>query len=146
MRVRMGFLAIVLMGLPLGAGAAQNLWAAVAGDWHASANTVALVNGALGGVISMFGCVIGGYLCDRLDRKTAFNLFSVVLALSALAMAAAPRTEAMFIVFTCLYAFVMGFCFAAFGAVVLEAIGAGAAATKYNLFASVANTPIIYLT
>jgi len=145
-RVRTGFLAIVLMSLPLGAGAAQNLWSAVAGDWHASADTVALVNGALGGVISMFGCVIGGYVCDHMDRKTAFNLFSIVLALSALAMAIAPRTEAMFVVFTCLYAFILGFSFAAFGAVVLEAIGKGAAATKYNVLAGIANVPIIYLT
>lgn len=145
-RVRTGFLAIVLMSLPLGAGAAQNLWAAVAGDWHASADAVALVNGALGGVISMFGCVIGGYLCDKMDRKTAFNLFSVVLALSAIAMAVAPRTQEMFVVFTCVYAFILGFCFAAFGAVVLEAIGKGAAATKYNVLAGIANVPIIYLT
>ena len=145
-RVRTGFLAIVAMSLPLGVGAAQNLWAAVAGDWHASANTVALVNGALGGVISMFGCVIGGYFCDKMDRRTAFNLFSVALALCAIAMALAARTEMMFIVFTCTYAFIMGFCYAAFGAVVLEAIGAGAAATKYNLLAGIANVPIIYLT
>ncbi|MDE2265155.1 MAG: MFS transporter [Alphaproteobacteria bacterium] len=146
LRSRMGFLAFVAMCLPIGAGAAQNLWAAVAGDWHASADTVALINGALGGVISMIGCVIGGYFCDRMDRKTAFNLFSIVLALSAAAMAITARTEAMFVVFTCVYAFILGFCFAAFGAVVLEAIGAGAAATKYNLLAGIANAPIIYLT
>ncbi len=146
LRARMGFLAFVAMCLPIGAGAAQNLWAAVADDWHATADTVALVNGALGGVISMFGCVIGGYLCDKLDRKTAFNLFSIALALSALAMAASPRSELMFILFTCFYAFILGFCYAAFGAVVLEAIGKGAAATKYNLFAGIANAPIIYLT
>jgi len=146
LRSRMGFLAFVAMCLPIGAGAAQNLWAAVAGDWHASADTVALINGALGGVISMFGCVIGGYFCDKMDRKTAFNLFSIVLAMSAAAMALAARTETMFVVFTCLYAFILGFSYAAFGAVVLEAIGAGAAATKYNLLAGVANAPIIYLT
>ena len=42
----------------------------------------------------------------------------IALALCALAMAASPRTEMMFIVFTCVYAFILGFCFAAFGAVV----------------------------
>src|SRR2546423_1015835 len=61
-------------------------------------------------------------------------------------MALAPRTEMMFVAFTCVYAFVMGFCYAAFGAVVLEAIGAGAAATKYNLLAGISNAPIIYQT
>jgi hypothetical protein len=142
----LGFLALVLMTLPIGSGAAQNLWAAVAGDWRASADLVALVNGALGGVISMVGCVIGGYACDVIDRKTAYCAFGVALALSAVAMAVAPRTPGMFAVFTCVYAFILGFCYAAFGAVTFEAIGGGAAATKFNLIASISNLPIAYLT
>ena len=146
LRSRLGFLALFIMLLPIGTGAAQNLWAAVAGDWHASADTVALVNGVLGGVISIPGCVLGGLLCDRMDRKTAYCVFGVAIAAMAVAMAIAPRTEIMFIVFTSIYAFGLGFCYAAFGAVVLEAIGAGAAATKYNLLAGIANAPIAYQT
>src|SRR4029079_2489942 len=119
--------------LPIGLGAAGNLWAAVADDWHASANVVALVNGALGGILSMVGCVCGGYASDVMDRKTAYCAFGVALAICAGAMALAPRTAAMFVVFTGLYAFVLGFCYAGFGAVTFEAIGGGAAATKYNL-------------
>jgi MFS family permease len=145
-RSRLGFLALVLMILPIGLGAASNLWAAVAGDWHASADVVALVNGALGGIISMFGCVFGGYASDVMDRKTAYCSFGVALAICAIAMALAPRTAGMFVVFTGLYAFILGFCFAAFGAVTFEAIGRGAAATKYNLIASVSNISIAYLT
>jgi PAT family beta-lactamase induction signal transducer AmpG len=146
LRTRMGFLALFIMLLPIGVGAAQNLWSAVAGDWHASADAVALVNGALGGVISMFGCIAGGFLCDLMDRKTAYSAFGIVLAIVAAAMAVAPRTQMMFVVFTCIYAFVMGFCYAAFGAVVLETIGGGAAATKYNVLAGISNAPIIYQT
>jgi hypothetical protein len=61
-------------------------------------------------------------------------------------MAAAARTETMFIVFTLSYAFVQGLNYASFSAVVLEAIGRGAAATKYNLYASLSNMPIAYMT
>ena len=61
-------------------------------------------------------------------------------------MAFGPRTEAMYIVFTTLYSFIMGLTYAGFSAVVLEAIGRGAAATKYNLFASLSNMPIAYMT
>ena len=146
LRSRMGFLALFIMLIPIGVGAAQNLWSAVANDWHASADAVALVNGALGGVISMFGCIAGGFLCDRMDRKTAYCVFGIVLAVVAAAMALAPRTQMMFVTFTCVYAFVLGFCYAAFGAVVLETIGAGAAATKYNLLAGISNAPIAYQT
>jgi MFS family permease len=142
----MGFLALFIMLIPIGVGAAQNLWSAVANDWHASADAVALVNGALGGVIAMFGCIAGGFLSDKMDRKTAYCLFGIMLTVVAVVMALAPRTELMFVTFTCLYAFVMGFCYAAFGAVVLETIGAGAAATKYNLLAGISNAPIAYQT
>ena len=51
-RSRAGKLALLIVFLPIGTGAASNLWAAVADDWHASANTVALVTGVLGGVVS----------------------------------------------------------------------------------------------
>jgi MFS family permease len=143
---RTGFLALLICFLPIGSGAASGLWAAVAGDWHASADTVALVNGVMGGVVSAIGCVIGGYLCDKMDRKFAYALFGVFLAAGALAMAIAARTQAMFIVFTLLYAFVQGLNYASFSAVVLEAIGRGAAATKYNIYASLSNMPIAYMT
>lgn len=143
---RAGFLALLICFLPIGSGAASGLWPAVAGDWHAGADTVALVNGVMGGVISAIACVIGGYLCDRMDRKFAYALFGVFLAAVALAMAAAARTQTMFVVFTLAYAFVQGLNYASFSAVVLEAIGRGAAATKYNLYASLSNMPIAYMT
>ena len=143
---RMGFLALIIMTLPIGVDSAQNLWAAVAGNWHASADAVALVNGVLGGIVSMVGCLVGGFLADKIDRKFAYCLFAIGLAVFTVAMALAPRTETMFVTFTLLYALWMGFCYAAWGAIVLEAIGAGAAATKYNVLAGISNAPIAYQT
>jgi len=143
---RSGLLIIVLMMLPIGAGAASNLWAAVAGDWHASADMVALVIGALGGILSMIGCLAGGYISDILDRRTAYSIFGVALAACAIGMAVTPRSPAMFVFWTSVYAVVLGCCYAGFGAVVLETIGAGAAATKYNLLAGLSNIPIAYQT
>ena len=145
-RSRPGMLALLIVFLPIGTGAASNLWAAVADDWHASANTVALVTGVLGGIVSMAGCLVGGYLCDRMDRKTAYVLYGALQAACAVAMALSPRTEAMFILFTMIYALISGLTYAGFSAVVLEAIGLGAAATKYNVFASLSNMPIAYMT
>jgi hypothetical protein len=141
-KIRSGYLALLICLLPIGSGAASNLWSAVAGDWHAGADTVALVNGVLGGMVSAVGCVIGGYLCDRMDRKFAYAVFGVALAVGTLATAVAARTQPMFVLFTLLYAFIQGFNYASFSAVVLEAIGRGAAATKYNIFASLSNFPI----
>jgi MFS family permease len=145
-KARMGFLALFLCFLPIGSGAASNLWSAVAGDWRASADTVALVTGVLGGILMAIGCLIGGWICDRMDRKAAYVLYGVLQAASAIGMALAPRTELMFIVWTCLYAVITGLTYAGFTAFVLEAMGTGAAATKYNVFASLSNVPIYYMT
>ena len=145
-RSRLGYLALLILFLPIGTGAASNLWAAIAQDWHASADAVALVNGTLGGVVSTFACVAGGYISDWMDRKAAYCLFGILIAVCALVMAAAPRTQAMFVTFTLLYAAILGGAYSAFSAVTLEAIGRGAAATKYNLMASLSNVPIAYLT
>ena len=145
-RSRRGFLGLLICFLPIGTGAASNLWSALAGDWHASAETVAMVTGVLSGIVMAAGCFAGGYVCDRMDRKAAYALFGVLMALCAVAMALAPRSETMYAAFTLIYAFINGLAYAGFSAVALEAIGLGAAATKYNLFASLSNIPIGYMT
>ena len=144
-RSRIGFLALVLCFLPIGSGAASGLWSAVAGDWRASADTVAFVTGVVGGFVSAAGCLVGGWVCDRMNRKAAYALFGVLQAACAVAMAFAPHSESMFIVWTTAYAFVTGLTYAGFSAFVLEAMGLGAAATKYNVFASLSNMPILYM-
>ncbi len=145
-RSRMGLLAILVCFLPIGSGGAGNLWSVVASDWHASAATVALVTGAVTGIVSAGGSLLGGFICDRMDRKWAYCLFGALQALCALAMAAAPHTESSFVVFTTLYALATGLCYTGYAAVVLEAIGKGAAATKYSLLASLANMPLSWMT
>ncbi len=145
-RSRMGLLAILVCFLPIGSGGAGNLWSVVAADWHASAATVALVTGVVSGIVSAGGSLLGGFICDRMDRKWAYCLFGGLQALCALAMAAAPHSESNFVVFTTLYALSTGLCYTGYAAVVLEAIGKGAAATKYSLLASLANMPLSWMT
>jgi MFS transporter, PAT family, beta-lactamase induction signal transducer AmpG len=145
-RTRIGFLALLLFVLPVGTAAASNLWPALAEDWHAGADTVALVNGALAGLIAMAGCLAGGYVCDLMDRKSAYALFGIAQALCAVAMALGSRTPAAFVLYTSIYAFLGGCLWAAFSAATLEAIGRSSAATKYNLMACFANVPITYMT
>jgi MFS family permease len=143
-RNRSGILAFILCFLPLGTGAV--VFPSIAGEWGASSNTVALITGVLGGVISAVGCILGGWICDRMDRKQAYVWFGVSQAAAGVAMALLPRSQAMFIVWVSIYTFTTGLCYAAFSAFVLEVIGKGAAATKYNALASLSNVPIYYMT
>ena len=142
---RMGFLALFLCFLPIGSGAASNLWSAISKDWGASADIVALIVGVIGGILSAIGCLIGGWICDLMDRKRGYILFGMIQALCAVGMAYSPRTQQMFIIWTSLYAVSTGLTYAGFSAFTLEAIGKGAAATKYNVFASLSNAPIYYM-
>ncbi len=94
----------------------------------------------------MIGALAAGYICDRMDRKAAYAFAGVLGGLASVVMALAPHTPTAFLVFSSLYNLMTGASFAAFGALTLEAIGQGAAATKYNLIASVANVPILLTT
>jgi len=144
-RQRRGFAALILCFLPLGIGASSGLWSALAPEWNASPDLVAVVTGVLGGLVSIAGCIAGGYICDRRDRQTSYVWFGILVAICGVALAALPRTPAMFTVCTLVFSFVVGLSWAAYSAFVLEAIGKGAAATKFSAFSSLANAPIAYM-
>ncbi len=145
LKTKSGILTMIICFLTLGTGAASNLWSAVAQDWGASADTVALVTGVLGGLFTALGCILGGWICDRINRKNAYLLFGLLGAICAVGMAYSPKTELMYIIWTSVYAVFMGFSFAGFSAIVLETIGKGAAVTKYNIYASLSNAPIYFM-
>lgn len=147
LRSRAGALSAVLCFVPVGSGAASGVLAQaeVAAHWQAGAAQVELVQGLLGGVCSMVGCVVGGYGCRRLGSRMAYVVFGALMAAVALAMAFGPPTPATYVAGNLAYFFTTGLSYAAFSAVVLDVIGAGRAATKYNSFASLSNTPIWYM-
>ncbi len=129
----------------IGAGGMSNLWAAVAPDWHA-ADTVALVGGVLNGIISAVGCVVGGWVADRIGIWWAYFGSGVAIAIVALVMAIASRTPDIFSSGVLVYAFSQGLAYATFSAIVLVAIGRGAASTKYAALSSLGNLPVVYMT
>lgn len=143
---RAGTIALVLCLMPIGTCAAGNLFSSVAKDWHASLDVVAIITGVVGGLITAVGSLVGGWLLDLMDRKTNYVLVGLLQAAIAVGMAFLPHTPMMYIILTSLYTFVSGLCYAAFNAFTLEVIGKGAAATKFELYASVSNAPIYMMT
>lgn len=142
-----GRLAAVLLVLPLCTGAASGVLsqAAVAAHWQAGAREVALMQGTLAGVINAAGCFVGGWLCRHLHPRSAYAAIGLTLALIASAMALAPATPATYLVGSALYNFAVGIAYAIYAAVVLDAIGRGAGATKFSTMASLSNFPIWWL-
>jgi PAT family beta-lactamase induction signal transducer AmpG len=137
---------LALLASPVGIGAASNLWSAVAADWRVSPDTVAVVTGALGGLVSAAGCVAGGWIADRVGRWWAFFGSGTLMAVVAAAMAAVPRTPAVYTVGVLCYAFSLGVANAGFSAIVLHVIGRGAASAKYAILVSLGNVPLVYMT
>ena len=112
---------IVLVCSPIGAGAINNLWSAVAPDWSATPDQVALVSGVLNGVVSTIGCVIGGWLADRLGRWWSYFGSGILMAMVAIIMAVTAHTPNAFSVGVLAYALTCGMAYAAFSAIVLLA-------------------------
>ncbi len=143
---RRGIIALVLCFMPLGAGAASGMFSAIAGRWHASSSIVAITTGIVGGLVAAAGCLVGGWFSDRMGRRIAYAISGVIIAIVAASMALAPQTAAMYAIFTLLYSFASGMSYGCFTGFVLDVIGHGAIATKYNALASLSNIPIWYMT
>jgi len=146
LRSAIPLLTIVLVTSPIGAGAMNNLWSAVATDWHAGPQTVALVTGVFNGIVCALGCVMGGWIADRFGRWWAYFGAGGALALVAMVMAVAPWTSMAYGIGVLVYAFFLGAGYAAFSALVVHAIGRGVASTKYAMLQSLGNIPVAYMT
>lgn len=144
-RSRLGPLTLLLAILPIGSGALINLFPALAADWRAGADVVALLSGAAGGVSTLVGSLAGGWICDRVDRRAALCGLGLLLSAVAAAMALGPRTPMALLGFGLLYALVAGAALAAFTAAMLDALGRGAAATKYTLLGCIGQVSYIWL-
>jgi PAT family beta-lactamase induction signal transducer AmpG len=146
LRLAIPLLTIVLVASPIGAGAMNNLWSAVASDWRVNADMVALVTGVLNGIVAALGCIVAGWVVDRFGRWWAYFGFGIALALVAIVMAALARTPLVYETGVLVYAFFVGAGYAAFSAMVVHAIGKGVASTKYAFCQSLGNLPVVYMT
>jgi MFS family permease len=142
-RSRLGYLALIIMILPIASGSAP--WPVIAGDWRADADLVALVTGVVGGLAAALGALIGGYICDRLDPKTSYCAFGIAVGLVTVLMAWSPHTPMAFAIGTLVYTLIVGCGYAAYSAIVLQAIGKKSAATNFNLMAAISNMPLAFM-
>lgn len=145
-KIPVALFALILICLPIGSGACANLWSAIANDWHTDADTVALVTGILSGLISAVGCVVGGYIADKLGVFNGYMISGGMCALVTVIMAVLPYNTTVFVGGVLLYTFCLGLINAAFSAVLLFAIGKKNVATKYAILASFGNLPVVYMT
>ncbi len=133
-RSRVGRIALILAILPIGTGAAKDLFGSLGPEWHASADTVSLVLGLGGGIAIVVGCFAGGRLADRIHKPWAYAISCALGLLACVVMAWSPRTVVGYTASTLFYTFTLGMVAASFTGMVLAIVGHSAAATKINLF------------
>jgi MFS transporter, PAT family, beta-lactamase induction signal transducer AmpG len=133
---------------PVGAGALINLISSLAPDFHAPSGEVAWVTGLGGGLLLGLGSLVGGQVCDRIDRRMAYALFGISAGGFAAWMALGPKTPWLYGVGYAGYALSTGLSYAGFTSLVLDILGPGrrAAATGFSLFGSLGNLPVSYMT
>jgi MFS family permease len=145
-RTRTGVLAMVVMTIPAALGASAGLLPAAAASWHASADLVSLVRGVLGGLTTIPGCILGGYLCRRYMHRTVYIWGALAYAGGLGAMALAPHTPFTFAAFVIANGMILGVAFGALSAIIYDALGPRAPATISACLGSLSNLPLMTAT
>lgn len=144
---RQGYTGVLLFLSPVATAALTNFFSGMAKDYNASEKAVFWVNGWANVGLTFIGTIAGGYLCDRFNRRVLYLVAGLLTAACGISMALSARTELTYIWGTCQYFLITGFCYAAYGAAVLETIGdAGkTASTQYALFNATSNVAIAWV-
>lgn len=144
-RSRLAIYTTVIVLTPIGIGAASYVWSSVADDWRVPTDTVALVTGALSGLASAIGCIIGGWIADKVGRWWAYFGAGALMALITLIMNFSPFNSFSYVNGVLWYALVFGIANAGYTAALLRAVGTHLSATKYALLSSISNIPVVYM-
>jgi predicted MFS family arabinose efflux permease len=140
---RNGLIAVLLFAAPIGVGSLPFLIAA--GDWGVSNTLLEMFNGWISPPLVIVGCLVGGWLSDRMDRAYAYLGASLAIVVCTVPFGLLPYTPTVWLVVGGIYTFMTGVAYGAYGGFVLDTAGTGAVATKYNILASFANLPIWYM-
>jgi MFS family permease len=126
----------------------QNLISGVGQDYHASGNEVAVVTGFAGGMLAAFGCYIGGFVADKMNRMVAYALAGGFAAIFGVWLAFGPANAFTYGAGYSGYSIAAGFAYAVYTALLLDVIGKTkhAAAFAYSTLNASGNASIIYMT
>ena len=147
LRTPAGWIGFLLCVLPLGSGALANLQGALAAEYGASPQSVALLGGIGTTAISVIGSLLGGGLADRIGPRLAYLGLSAVQGVASLALALLPATP-FFYGFGCLsYGLLSGACYAAFYTYIFDLIGKRTATTTaIGLYCGAGSMAVAYMT
>jgi PAT family beta-lactamase induction signal transducer AmpG len=143
-RNRAALIGFLIFVIPAATFAAQNLFSGLGRDFHASDNQVTWIVGIGNAITCSLGALLGGWLCNKFDRRILFVLTGVVAASATLGMAFGARTATVFLAGVTLYNLLAGINYAAASAVAFDIMGIQnpLAATQYAMLMAASNVAI----
>jgi MFS family permease len=145
---RKNLFGLILLLAPPGAGALIGLLPALAPDYHVSGTSVVWINGIGGGLLMALGCLAGGWVPARIDRRVAYAVAGAVVAVPAVFIAFAPANSIAYIVGTVVYLFFIGLTSTVCMGLVLDVVGAvgHSGSLRYSILMALSYVPIAYMT
>ena len=138
---------VACMTLPIASGAATGLLPGVAIQYGVNGDSVALINGLVGGIVTAIGAGVMTLLRTRMRAPVLYSVVGLINCACLAILWLGPLNPATYSVGVLLYSFSLGACLAMFTAVVLEFLGeAGkSGSARYSIINSLGNIPVLYM-
>ncbi len=135
------------MVFPMASGAAISLLPGVAQQYGVNGNSVAWMNGALGGLLMAAGSASASLLPTRVRASVMYMVVALVNCGTLCVLWLGPLRPSTYFVGTILYLFSIGTCYAMFTAVLLEFLGHSgkSGSGRYSIINSLGNVPVLYM-
>ena len=132
---------------PMASGAAVSLIPGIAKSYGVSGDSVAWVNGLLGGLLTAAGSLTGTAIPARISAPVVYLSLGVINAATLAVLWLGPMTPANYYLGTLLYLFTVGIAYGFFTAVVLEFLGNSgkSGSGRYSIINSLGNVPVLYM-
>jgi PAT family beta-lactamase induction signal transducer AmpG len=138
---------IACMTFPMASGSAVGLLPGVAGKYGVGGDSVAWMNGLMGGVLMAAGSATMAWVKVRARATVLYMIVGLINCAALGVLWLGPATPTTYLIGVVLYLFTVGSCYAMFTAVVLEFLGASgkSGSTRYSIINSLGNVPVLYM-
>jgi PAT family beta-lactamase induction signal transducer AmpG len=135
------------MVFPMASGAAVGLLSGVAKQYGVNGDSVAWMNGLLGGLLMAGGSAAAAVLPTKLRGAAMYMIVSLINCGALCVLWLGPMRASTYYLGVTLYLFSVGTCYAMFTTVVLEFLGHSgkSGSGRYSIINSLGNVPVLYM-
>ena len=135
------------MVFPMASGSAVGLLSGVAKQYGVSGDSVAWMNGLLGGMLMAGGSATAAILPTKVRAAVMYMIVALVNCATLCVLWLGPMRPPTYYLGVTLYLFTVGTCYAMFTAVVLEFLGHSgkSGSGRYSIINSLGNVPVLYM-